>query len=477
VEHLDVVIVGAGLSGVGAACHLQTECPGKSYAVLEARAAIGGTWDLFRYPGVRSDSDMFTLGYAFRPWREAKAIAGGGKILEYIVQTARDHGVIDKVRFQKRVARAAWSSAESRWLLEMQDGEKLSCSFLFCCSGYYRYDQGYQPAFEGIETYRGRVVHPQAWPGDLDVSGKRVVVIGSGATAVTLVPELAKTAAHVTMLQRSPSYILAMPSQDPIANLLRKLLPAKAAYAAVRWKNVLMAVLLFQISRRWPRFMRGLLRKQAVRALPRGYAVETHFNPRYQPWDQRLCLVPDGDLFDAIKAGRASVVTGEISKFNESGIELTKGELLAAEVVVTATGLTLLAFGGMQLTVDGSELDLSKTIAYKGMMLCEVPNFAYALGYTNASWTLKVDLVSSYLCRLLNRMSAKGLKSCVPRRPDSSLPTEPFLDLSAGYVQRALASLPRQGSRYPWRLHQNYLRDLLLFRFGRLDDESMQFKP
>ncbi|HEX4384871.1 MAG TPA: NAD(P)/FAD-dependent oxidoreductase [Myxococcales bacterium] len=475
-EHLDVVIVGAGLSGIGAACHLQTECPGKSYAILEAREAMGGTWDLFRYPGVRSDSDMFTLGYAFRPWRDAKAIAPGGKILDYIVQTAKDHDVARHIRFQKRVLRAAWSSAESRWLLEMQDGEKLSCSFLFCCSGYYRYDQGYQPKFEGIETYRGQVVHPQAWPRDLDVTGKRVVVIGSGATAVTLVPELAKSAAHVTMLQRSPSYVLSMPASDPLANLLRRLLPVKAAYAAVRWKNVLVTMLLFQISRRWPRFMRKLLRKQAVRALPRGYEVETHFNPRYQPWDQRLCLVPDGDLFQAIHAGRASVVTGEISRFNEQGIQLATGGELPADLVVTATGLTLLAFGGMQFTVDGSDIELSKTVGYKGLMLCGVPNFGYVLGYTNASWTLKADLVSSYFCRLLKRMDARGMRSCVPQNPDPSLPTEPMLDLTSGYVQRSLASLPRQGARYPWRLYQNYLRDLLLFRFGRLEDESIQFK-
>jgi monooxygenase len=476
VEHLDVVIVGAGLSGIGAACHLQMECPGKTYAILEARDAIGGTWDLFRYPGVRSDSDMFTLGYSFRPWREAKAIADGESIRRYIQETAQEHDVERHIRFQKRVARAAWSSAEARWLLDLQNGTQLSCGFLFVCSGYYRYDQGHQPRFEGMENFRGRVVHPQAWPQDLDVSGKRVVVIGSGATAVTLVPALAATAQHVTMLQRSPSYIASLPARDPIADALRRVLPAALAYPLVRWKNVLIAMLSYQFSRRRPQWMKALLRRQILRALPRGYEVDTHFNPRYAPWDQRLCIVPDGDLFVAIKSGRASVVTDGVAHFNERGLTLTSGASLEAEVVVTATGLQLLAFGGMQFSVDGREVKLPDSIGYKGMMLCGVPNFAFALGYTNASWTLKVDLVASHVCRLLKKMAASNSRSCVPRAPDPSLPTEPFLDLSSGYVQRSIAELPKQGSRPPWRLHQNYLRDVLLFKWGTVAGKAMEFK-
>jgi monooxygenase len=476
VEQLDVIIVGAGLSGIGAACHLQKECPGKAYAILEARDAIGGTWDLFRYPGVRSDSDMFTLGYSFRPWREAKAIAGGESIRRYIQETAKEHGVERHIRFQKRVARAAWSSNEARWSLDLQDGSQLSCRFLFVCSGYYRYDQGHQPRFEGIESFRGRVVHPQQWPQDLDVTGKRIVVIGSGATAVTLVPALAATAQHVTMLQRSPSYIASLPARDPIADALRLVLPSALAYPLVRWKNVLIAMLSFQFSRRRPRLMKALLRRQVLRALPHGYDVDTHFKPRYEPWDQRLCIVPDGDLFLAIKSGRASMVTDGVARFNERGLELSSGASLEADVVVTATGLQLLAFGGMQFSVDGREVKLPDSIAYKGMMLCGVPNFAFALGYTNASWTLKLDLVASYVCRLLEKLDASGSRSCVPRAPHPSLPTEPFLDLSSGYVRRSIAELPRQGSRPPWRLHQNYLRDLLLFKWGSVADEAMELR-
>jgi cation diffusion facilitator CzcD-associated flavoprotein CzcO len=476
VENFDVVIVGAGLSGIGAACHLQRECPSKTYAILEARESIGGTWDLFRYPGVRSDSDMFTLGYRFRPWREAKAIADGKSILKYIEDTAREHDIQRNIRLGRRVVRASWSSAEARWLVECANGEKLTCNFLFCCSGYYRYDQGYDPEFEGREKFGGRVIHPQHWPTDLDFTGKKIVVIGSGATAVTLVPALAEVAQHVTMVQRSPSYILSLPARDPIADLLRRFLPASVAYSLVRWKNVLLTTLIYQLSRRRPGFMKSLLRKGAMRALPEGYPVDTHFKPAYDPWDQRLCLIPDGDLYKAIEAGRASIATDRILRFDESGLQLASGQRLEADVVVTATGLQLLAFGGMQLAVDGREVELPKSVSYKGMMLCGVPNFAYVLGYTNASWTLKADLVSGYVCRLLNRLDARGDKVCEARPPDPSQPTVPFLDLTSGYVQRSLALLPKQGSRAPWRLYQNYFRDLLAFRFGKLDDEAMQFR-
>ena len=479
-EHLDVLIVGAGLSGIGAACHLQSKSPGKTYAILEARAASGGTWDLFQYPGVRSDSDMFTLGYSFRPWKEAKAIADGPSIRDYVRDTAREHGVDRNIRYRHRIVRADWSTAEARWTVEIERTDtletvRLTCGFLFLCSGYYRYDEGYTPKFEGTARFAGRIVHPQHWPQDLDYVGKRVVIIGSGATAVTLVPAMAERAAHVTMLQRSPTYIVSLPSRDKIADALRARLPAKIAYSLVRWKNVLLTTFSYQLSRRRPQMMKSLLRRAVARALPADYDVDAHFKPRYDPWDQRLCLVPDGDLFAAIRSGKASVVTDRIETFTESGLLLASGEELAADVIVTATGLNLLAFGGIEIAVDGRKIDYPKTISYKGMMLCGVPNFAFALGYTNASWTLKVDLVSDYVCRLLNHVDAHGHRFCRPRAPDPSLPTEPFLDLRSGYVQRSVDSLPRQSTRTPWRLHQNYARDVVLFKLGRMEDEGMEF--
>jgi cation diffusion facilitator CzcD-associated flavoprotein CzcO len=479
-DHFDVLIVGAGLSGIGAACHLQRSCPTKTFAILEAREAIGGTWDLFRYPGVRSDSDMFTLGYAFRPWKEAKAIADGSSIRHYVRDTAREHDLERKIRFRHRIVRAEWSTAEARWEVEAErtdTGEtvRVTCGFLFVCSGYYRYDKGYTPAFAGTERFKGRILHPQHWPEDFDYTGKRVVVIGSGATAVTLVPSMAERAAHVTMLQRSPTYIVSLPAKDVIADALRGALPAKVAYPLVRWKNVLLATASYQLSRRRPRLMKALMRRGIQRALPPDYDIDAHFKPRYEPWDQRLCLVPDGDLFKAISSGKASIVTDHIESFTETGLKLASGAELEADVVVTATGLNLLMLGGMSLAVDGREIESSKTVSYKGMMLAGVPNMAFGLGYTNASWTLKMDLVSDYVCRLLNRMDRRGERYATPLPPDPSLPTEPFLDLQSGYVERALPNLPRQGTKSPWKLHQNYLRDLLMLKWGRLDDEGMQF--
>ena len=479
-EHLDVLIVGAGLSGIGAACHLQRECPGRTYAILESRDAIGGTWDLFRYPGVRSDSDMFTLGYRFRPWAKAEAIADGGSIRSYIRDTAREHGVDRKVRFGHRVVRAEWSTPEARWTVEAvraDTGETvvLTCSFLFACSGYYRYDEGFTPHFEGRERFAGPIVHPQHWPADLDYTGKRVVVIGSGATAVTLVPAMAPTAAHVTMLQRSPSYVLSLPRKDPLAKLARRVLPDPAAYSVVRWKNVLTSMLLFQLSRRRPEAVKRFLRKGVERQLPEGYDVDTHFTPRYDPWDQRLCFVPGGDLFRAVRSGKADVVTGTIDRFTTDGILLTSGEELPADVVVTATGLNLLVVGGMSLVVDGDPVELSKTLTYKGMMLSGVPNFALALGYTNASWTLKCDLVSEYVCRLLNHMSARGYQQVTPTAPETVVDTQPLIDLKSGYVLRSVGLLPRQGPAAPWRLHQNYPRDVRLLRHGPLEDDGVRF--
>jgi monooxygenase len=479
-EHLDVLIVGAGLSGIGAGCKLEMRCPAKSYAVLEARGDSGGTWDLFRYPGIRSDSDMFTLGYAFRPWMEAKAIADGPSILNYVRETARTYGVDKKIRFRHRVVRAEWSTADACWTVEVErgdDGEAvtLTCGFLFMCSGYYRYDAGYAPRFQGSDRFRGRIVHPQHWTDDIEYAGKRVVVIGSGATAVTLVPAMAESAEHVTMLQRSPSYVAALPAVDPIAKFVRRVLPTRLAYSVVRWKNVLITLAFFQLCRRRPRLMKALLRRGVERRLPPGYDVDTHFKPRYNPWDQRMCLVPDGDLFEALGSGRASVVTDRIETFTENGLRLASGAELEADLVVTATGLNMGLLGGVELAVDGRRVEPSKTISYKGLMLTGVPNMAFSIGYTNASWTLKCDLTCDYVCRLINYMDARGHAQCVPERPDSSVSEEPIVDFSSGYVLRALDQLPKQGSKRPWRLHQNYPLDLRSLRYGTIEDSALKF--
>jgi monooxygenase len=475
-EHLDVLILGAGLSGIGAACQLRERCPGKTFAILEARETIGGTWDLFRYPGIRSDSDMYTLGYRFRPWRGAKSIADGSSILDYIRDTARDHGIEQKVRLGHRAVRAEWSSSEARWTVQVQHGDsggtaRITCDFLYCCTGYYRYDEGYSPSFPGSERFAGEIVHPQHWPQDLDYAGKRIVVIGSGATAVTLVPALAHGgAAHVTMLQRSPSYILSLPGRDPVADVLREKLPAHTAYAIVRWKNVLLAMLNYQLCRRAPGTMRKLLRRLVGKQLPQGYDLDTHFNPRYSPWDQRLCLVPDGDLFQTLSSGQASIETGEIESFTERGISLASGTQIDADVIVSATGLNMMMLGGIELAVDAREIELGDTVAYKGMMLSGVPNLALTVGYTNASWTLKADLVAEYVCRVLNHMDARGLAVCIPEAPDDDLPRVPIIDLKSGYVLRSVDALPKQGAVAPWRLHQNYVKDVRLLRRGPIDD-------
>jgi len=479
-EHLDVLIVGAGLSGIGAAWHLRDRLPGKSYAILEAREDLGGTWDLFRYPGIRSDSDMHTLGYRFKPWTRSKTITDGASILEYVRETARENGIDERIRYRRRVVGAQWSSSEARWSVEVEQTdtgeiERLTCDFLWTCSGYYRYDEGYTPEFEGIEGFGGTVIHPQHWPEDLDYAGKRVVVIGSGATAVTLVPAMAEQAAQVTMLQRSPTYIASLPAADPIAKALRRVLPDRAVYPLVRWKNVLLQSVFFHLSRRRPGMIKRFIRRGVERALPPGYDIDTHFTPRYNPWDQRLCLVPDGDLFAAISAGRAEVVTDRIARFNERGIELESGRELEADIVVTATGLNLLFLGGIKLSVDGEEPDIPRAMTYKGMMLSGVPNFAFTVGYTNASWTLKADLVSEYVCRLLGHMDAHGYSRCVPEVSDPSIVEQPLLDFTSGYVQRSLHEFPKQGSREPWKLRQNYVIDIRSIRRGALDDGSMRF--
>ena len=505
-EHFDVIIVGAGLSGIGAAARLKMECPNKTFAILEGRERMGGTWDLFRYPGVRSDSDMFTLGYRFSPWRDPKAIADAPAILNYIRDTSREFKLDDHVRYAHRVTRAEWSSETAAWILtthaqarasaraissadppaqvgppvnEGAAGDDLgqfTCSFLYLCTGYYDYDGGYTPEFKNSDKFRGTIVHPQKWPEDLEYENKRVVVIGSGATAVTLVPAMAETAAHVTMLQRSPTYVVTRPTQDKIANLLRRVLPAKSAYMLSRWKNVLFGMFFYALSRKKPETMKRILAKGVTKELGEEQNAK-HFTPRYNPWDQRLCLVPDADLFRSIKEGRASVVTDEIDTFTENGLLLKSGEHLDADVVVTATGLVLKLMAGLRLAVDGEPVDFSKKIAYKGMMYSDVPNVASAFGYTNASWTLKCDLTAEYVCRLLKFMDRRGYAVCTPRLNDPTVRPEPVIDFTSTYVRRALPTLPKQGSKAPWRLHQNYVKDLFLLRYGSVQDAAMEFKP
>ena len=484
-EHFDVLIVGAGLSGIGAAHHLQRRCPQKSYAILEGRDAIGGTWDLFRYPGIRSDSDMYTMGYSFRPWTNPKAIADGDSILSYVRDTAREAGIDRHICFNTWVTRAEWSSADATWGVEArrkspgngvgEETVRYTCNFLFMCSGYYRYSAGYLPEFKGTERFKGVVVHPQKWPAALDFAGKRIVVIGSGATAVTLVPELAKTAAHVTMLQRSPTYIVSRPGEDALANWLKRHLPAKLAYLITRWRLVLLGMWFYRLCKTKPEKVKALIAKGVRAELGEDFDVATHFTPRYNPWDQRLCLVPDADLFNAMKSGRASIVTDVIETFTENGLKLQSGKDIEADIIVTATGLVLELLGGIDVRIDGERVDFSKSLNYRGAMYSDVPNLASAFGYTNASWTLKCDLTCEFVCRLLNRMDALGLRQVTPRNRDSSVGMQPWVDFSSGYIQRSIDRFPKQGTKHPWKLYQNYALDILNLRYGRLDDGVLEF--
>ncbi|PPK63941.1 NAD(P)/FAD-dependent oxidoreductase [Actinokineospora auranticolor] len=476
-EHVDVLVIGAGLSGVAAACHLRTRVPDASVAVLEARSAIGGTWDLFRYPGVRSDSDMYTLGYSFRPWPGASAIADGTSIREYIVDTAREYGVDRLVRFDHRVTAAEWNSATGRWTVTAAHGSetvRMTCGFLFSCAGFFGYEHGHTPEFAGRDRFGGTVAHPQRWPEDLDWTGKRVAVIGSGATAVTLVPALAERAAHVVMVQRSPSYVVSLSSRDPVAGLLRRVLPGRVAHPVLRWKNALFALSFFTLARRRPALVRKLIRWGARRQLPADYPVDTHFRPDYDPWTQRVCFAADGDLFRVLRTGRAEVVTDRVESFTERGLALASGGHVDADIVVTATGLHVVPFGGVAITVDGVEVDYSDTVTYKGMLLGGVPNLAVAMGYTNASWTLKIDLVAQYVCRLIIHMRERGLSRVTPRPPEGQA-TEPFVDFTSTYVRRTVHLMPRQGEAPPWRLYQNYPRDVALLRHGRIEDPDLVF--
>jgi monooxygenase len=479
-SHFDVLIIGAGLSGIGAACHLVRKRPGTTFAILEARNAIGGTWDLFRYPGIRSDSDMSTFGYAFRPWDDSKAIADGPSILRYLADTAKAFGVDRHIRFGLKVVRASWRSEDARWTLEIDgpDGEKLtfSCKFLFLCTGYYEYAAGYTPAWPGMERFAGRIVHPQTWPEDLRHDGKRVVVIGSGATAVTIVPAMAAQAAQVVMLQRSPTYVVARPTVEAIAERLKQWLPSRAAHAAVRWKNILLQLYFYRLARRKPAAVRAQILKLAQAEIGPEFDAANYFNPRYDPWDQRMCIVPDGDLFAAMRAGKASIVNGEIETFTETGLRLASGQEIEADLIVTATGLTVRLMGGVAIEVDGAPVDIASTTAYKGVMFSDVPNLASIFGYTNASWTLKSDLIAEYVCRLLCHMDRRGYAICTPRRGDAAIADELTLPLTSGYIERAKHLLFKQGTKKPWRLNQNYGLDVIAFRFGAIEDGALEFR-
>ena len=479
-EYFDVIIVGGGLSGIDAAYHLQTHCRRKSYVILENRDAVGGTWDLFRYPGIRSDSDMYAFGYSFHPSQKNSSISDGESIRTYIRETAEAYGIDRHIRFRHRVKSASWSSADALWTVELERGPerepvRLTCNCLFACTGYYDYAAGYAPAFAGAEKFRGRLVHPQHWPQDLDYTGKRVVVIGSGATAITIIPAMAETAAQVTMLQRSPSYIVSRPSQDAFALWLRRRLPIKLAYAIARWRNALYGLYLYNRCRRQPELIKRWIVGQVRQQLGPGYDVKTHFTPRYNPWDQRMCLAPDADFFHAIKGGKADVVTDEIVAFTETGVRLRSGQELPADIIVTATGLKLQMLGGIKVAVDGKPVNFGERMNFKGVMFSDVPNLASVFGYTNASWTLKSDLICAYVSRLIKYMDRRGYVQCTPRQNDPAVKPQPWVDFSSGYIRRSLDLFPRQGSKKPWKLHQNYLLDTVTLRFGAVDDSALEF--
>src|SRR5690554_4839309 len=477
-EYVDVLIVGAGLSGIGMAIHLQKEAPNKSFAILEGREAIGGTWDIFRYPGIRSDSDMFTLGYEFKPWTNEKGIADGADILNYIREAADEYQVNQHIHFGHKVISANFDSSQSTWTIvaELADGSRKEfvSNFFVSCTGYYDYDQGYVPEFQGRENFQGEIIEPQFWPEDLNYSGKEVVVIGSGATAVTLVPAMTDQAAHVTMLQRSPSYVISVPQQDIMVKLLRKVLPEKWAYKIIRGRNISITLAIFQLCKRFPNFMRKLLQWGVKMQLPKDFDM-SHFTPKYNPWDQRLCAVPLGDLFESIKEGSASVVTDHIDRFVEDGILLKSGKTLKADMIVTATGLKIQMLGNMRVSVDGEPIIPNQSMSYRGVMFENIPNMAMVFGYTNSSWTLKADLISDYVCRLLKHMDNKGVRQVIPRNHNPDIKRLPFIDMSSGYIQRVKDQIPQQGDAKPWKLYQNYFLDMTSLKLASLDDPSLEY--
>ena len=479
VEHFDVLIVGAGLSGIGAARHLKSQCPGKTFAILEGRATMGGTWDLFRYPGIRSDSDMYTLGYNFKPWTEPQVIADGDRIRNYIQETARENAIESHIRYDSKVTSADWQSDTATWTLTVQkkSGEttQLTCNWLMMCSGYYNYEEGFTPEFKGREDFKGQVIHPQFWPEKLDYSGKRVVVIGSGATAITLIPSMTDKAKHVTMLQRTPSYVISVPQFDPMVRVLLKFLPEMTVYKMSRARNNFITQMIFKLSRKYPNFMRKLLLKQVQAQVGKDFDMK-YFTPPYNPWDQRLCAVPNGDMFKALRKGKASVVTDHIDRFVSNGILLKSGQTLEADIIVTATGLNLRLFGGMTMSVDGKAIEMNQHISYKGVMFSDIPNFSNTLGYTNASWTLKADLIAEYVCRLLKHLDKTGNRIAVPERKDPSVKPTQLLEMTSNYVARAEAYLPKGADRAPWKLYQNYALDKEQLHNGKLEDGVMAFR-
>jgi monooxygenase len=476
----DVIIIGAGLSGIGAAYHLKDKCPHVNFAILEGRTAVGGTWDLFKYPGIRSDSDMYTFGFGFNPWKNPQAIADGPSIVKYINETADDFKIRDHIQFNKRVTSSAWNSANKKWTLEVfsnetNETEVIECNFLFACCGYYNYENGYEPDFPNLEAFKGIKIHPQKWDTNLDYTDKNIVIIGSGATAVTLLPKLAEKAKHVTMLQRSPTYIMNLPKNDAIANFLKKVLPAQTAHQISRWKNILLGIALYQTSRKFPEFLKNLLKNGIKKQLGEQYE-DKHFSPKYNPWDQRLCLVPDNDLFEALKSGKAAIVTDTIKSFQTNSIELNSGEMLPADIVITATGLKVQLFGGMKISVDEKTIETGKVHAYKGVMLSEIPNFAIAVGYTNASWTLKCDLNCQFIARVLNYMKENNFSVVVPNFDYENLKSERLLDFDAGYILRAGDIMPKQGSKAPWKVHQNYVKDVFSLKYSDIKDKYLVYK-
>ena len=479
-NHFNVIVVGAGISGIGAGYYLQKKCPNKSFVILEGRDNIGGTWDLFRYPGIRSDSDMNTMGFRFKPWMGVKSIADGPSILSYLHETVKENDLNKKIHFNQWVNEASWSSENAQWTVQAknkktQELQDFTCDFLFLCGGYYNYEEGYTPHFAGRENFLGQIIHPQKWPKNLDYKNKKVVVIGSGATAVTIIPTMAEEAAHVTMLQRSPTYFLSAPDEDPVGNFLRKFISSKLTYKLVRWKNIRFQWWFFQKCRKFPKKVKEFLIKQVREELGPNYDIETHFTPKYNPWEQRMCLVPNGDFFNAINAGKASVITDHIDRFTKKGIKLKSGGEVEADLIVTATGLNLEVCNGIKLEVDNNEVDISKTMTYKGMMFSDVPNLVATFGYTNASWTLRADLTSEYVCRLLNFMDKKGYANCCPRTAEHVEPDGDWLDFTSGYVKRSMHKFPKQGSRDPWRNTQNFPKDVLAIRWGNIDNKELKF--